>query len=76
MFLCVLDIDDCASVPGLCEGGKCINTIGAFVCECSEGFTLIESTMKCLDERKDYCYDQIHRGKYKFSNKKIILHFE
>ena len=38
----VADIDECAllDVSDDClNGGSCVNTVGSFMCECSEGFT-------------------------------------
>ena len=41
MFMCVLDIDECASSGiTVCQnGGSCTNTFGSFLCSCSSGFT-------------------------------------
>ena len=42
MFMCVLDIDECASTPGspFCQnGGSCTNTVGGFSCSCKLGYT-------------------------------------
>ena len=41
MFMCVSDIDECASTPGspFClNGGSCVNTVGGFMCSCVQGF--------------------------------------
>ncbi|KAG5270641.1 hypothetical protein AALO_G00194930 [Alosa alosa] len=53
------DINECLELPGLCQGGNCINTFGSFQCECSKGFALNEETRICEDvnecERPGIC---------------------
>uniref|UniRef100_A0A4W3GI78 Fibrillin-1-like n=1 Tax=Callorhinchus milii TaxID=7868 RepID=A0A4W3GI78_CALMI len=43
------DIDECKELPGLCQGGTCVNTFGSFQCECPRGFHLNEETRVCED---------------------------
>uniref|UniRef100_H2LL33 Fibrillin 2b n=1 Tax=Oryzias latipes TaxID=8090 RepID=H2LL33_ORYLA len=45
----ILEIDECQELPGLCQGGKCINTFGSFQCECPAGYYLNEDT-RIIDE--------------------------
>lgn len=49
------DIDECLAVPGLCEGGKCVNSVGSFSCECAPGQRRHRLTNNCEDI--DECED-------------------
>lgn len=50
------DIDECEAIPGLCEGGKCLNVPGSFTCECPEGQARDPETNGCKD--RDECLDE------------------
>lgn len=46
------DINECQELPGLCQGGSCINTFGSFQCECPRGYTLNTDTRVCEGKGK------------------------
>ena len=37
------DIDECATRPGLCRNGTCVNEIGGHTCFCDRGFSLTDN---------------------------------
>lgn len=54
MYLCVCvccsDVDECAVQRGLCRNGQCLNTVGAFLCVCNDGYELTADGRLCVGE--------------------------
>lgn len=55
MNLVATDIDECRIMPFLCRNGRCRNTIGAFNCECADGYVLAQDGQHCRDI--DECHE-------------------
>lgn len=45
------DIDECASMSNLCDGGSCVNTLGSYLCICLPGYTVDPVKESCVGEQ-------------------------
>ncbi len=41
------DIDECKENPRICNGGKCTNTPGSYLCSCQGGLTTSGDGITC-----------------------------
>lgn len=42
------DVDECKENPRICNGGKCTNTIGSYICHCTAGLLPGTGGVSCL----------------------------
>lgn len=40
-------MDECEAIPGICENGKCVNSMGSFRCDCDKGYLYNEDASAC-----------------------------
>ena len=43
-----LDVNECAEDETLCQPGTCMNTIGAYKCDCHKGYEVGDGGKKCV----------------------------
>ena len=39
-------------LQGMCQHGKCINTMGSFKCDCKPGYKFDEPSHQCIDKNE------------------------
>ena len=44
------DVDECLTVPGVCQNGRCYNTQGGYRCDCNPGYETSEDGKACFGE--------------------------
>lgn len=45
-----MDIDECTENPNLCSEATCVNLLGSYKCECSQGFEVdVARENSCVD---------------------------
>ena len=59
-LVCVSDIDECSTIPGVCDGGECTNTAGSYVCTCPRGFISSTDGSRCVGESHTHTHTHTH----------------
>lgn len=58
-LVCVSDIDECSTIPGVCDGGECTNTAGSYVCTCPRGFISSTDGSRCVGESHTHTHSRL-----------------
>lgn len=45
--MCVADIDECATISGICGDGECLNGEGSYTCVCPKGYVSTSGGAGC-----------------------------
>lgn len=56
----VSDIDECSTIPGVCDGGECTNTAGSYVCTCPRGYISSTDGSRCVGESHTHRHRHIY----------------
>lgn len=48
------DINECKRYKAACQGGKCLNTLGSYVCHCNKSFILSADKSHCIGKQIIY----------------------
>lgn len=43
-----VDINECESIPGICDHGSCTNIENGYYCTCDDGYILSEDKKSCI----------------------------
>ncbi|XP_018574078.1 fibrillin-2-like [Anoplophora glabripennis] len=60
------DVNECETIPDLCQNGQCINTLGSYRCICNKGYKLDNSGLYCLDINE--CLHNVSHCQYNCQN--------
>ena len=63
-----VDINECDVMPGLCDGGMCVNTDGSFVCDCPKGFKHDRNTHQCVGKLGNFLLEAVCAATCNFFN--------
>nr|XP_006626990.1 PREDICTED: fibrillin-2 [Lepisosteus oculatus] len=53
------DENECRTKPGICENGRCVNTLGSYICDCNDGFQSSATRTQCIDYREGFCFTEV-----------------
>ncbi|XP_023312963.1 fibrillin-1-like, partial [Anoplophora glabripennis] len=59
-------VNECETIPDLCQNGQCINTLGSYRCICNKGYKLDNSGLYCLDINE--CLHNVSHCQYNCQN--------
>lgn len=48
VLVCVSDLNECSAKPGVCQNGRCENTVGSYRCRCDQGFSPSTTQTDCI----------------------------
>lgn len=58
-----VDVNECQTIPGVCQNGRCLNLQGGYRCQCQPGYRVSADGKRCIDLRDGYCFLQLTAGR-------------
>lgn len=49
-MIIVLDINECQTIQGVCQHGRCTNLQGGYRCQCQPGYSVSSDGKHCIGE--------------------------
>ena len=58
------DVNECKEIPALCGHGDCVNLPGTYLCNCHQGFRLVEGSCEDINECREQHRESVQCGSF------------
>lgn len=50
------DVNECQTIPGVCQNGRCLNLQGGYRCQCQPGYRVSADGKRCIGKSDERCH--------------------
>ena len=50
------DVNECQTIPGVCQNGRCLNLQGGYRCQCQPGYRVSADGKRCIGKSDKICH--------------------
>lgn len=73
------DVNECQTIPGVCQNGRCLNLQGGYRCQCQPGYRVSADGKRCIGKSDKICHQawvnpSCWRNNFFFRNKVSEIH--